>query len=104
MRSIPLLATLLALSACVPTAPTAPGTPGGAPPAGPALPAPGADTCNAAARAALIGQPATALERIYILGPVRVIRPGDAVTMDFVERRINFDLDATNRIVRIFCG
>ena len=101
MRPFLVLSALLALSAC---APTAPGTPGAVPPAGPALPAPGADTCGAAARAALIGQPATALERIYILGPVRVIRPGDAVTMDFVERRINFDLDATDRIVRIFCG
>jgi hypothetical protein len=103
MRPILVLSALLALSAC---APTAPGTPGAAPPGAgqPALPAPGADTCNAATRAALIGQPATALERVYILGPVRLIRPGDAVTMDFVERRINFDLDATDRIVRIFCG
>jgi hypothetical protein len=101
MRPILVLSTLLALAAC---APQGPGTPGAAPPAGPALPDPGADSCGAAARAALIGQPATALERVYILGPVRVIRPGDAVTMDFVERRINFDLDAADRIVRIFCG
>jgi hypothetical protein len=101
MRPILVLSALLALSAC---APTAPGTPGAALPAGPALPAAGADSCGASAQAALIGQPATALERVYLLGPVRVIRPGDAVTMDFVERRINFDLDATDRIVRIFCG
>ena len=52
----------------------------------------------------LIGQPATALERVYILGPVRIIRPGDAVTGDVIPRRINFDLDATDRIMRIFCG
>ena len=68
------------------------------------LPAPGADTCAASPRAGLIGQPATALERVYILGPVRIIRPGDAVTGDVIPRRINFDLDATDRIMRIFCG
>lgn len=73
-------------------------------PALPPLPAPSEDTCNATPRAALIGQPATALERVYILGPVRIIRPGEGVTMDFSPARINFDLDATDRIARIFCG
>jgi Peptidase inhibitor I78 family len=95
MRVVLLLLPLLA--ACA--APMAP-----APPPGPPLPAPAEDTCNATARAALIGQPATALERVYILGQVRIIRPGEAVTMDFSETRINFDLDATDRIARIFCG
>lgn len=90
MRPFLALAALLALAACA-SAP--PGTP-----------APGADTCAASPRAGLIGQPATALERVYILGPVRIIRPGDAVTGDVIPRRINFDLDATDRIMRIFCG
>jgi hypothetical protein len=96
MRAL-LLLPVLALTACA--APMPP-----APPPGEAVPALAEDTCGASAQAALIGQPATALERVYILGAVRIIRPGDAVTMDFSETRINFDLDATDRIVRIFCG
>lgn len=87
---------LLVLAACA-----APVT---APPPGPAVPDPAADTCNASGRAALIGQPATALERVYILGPVRIIRPGDAVTMDYMESRINFELDPVDRIMRVYCG
>lgn len=97
MRPLLILAALATLTACA--APMPP-----APPPGPAVPAPAEDTCGASSRAALIGQPATALELVYILGQVRIIRPGDAVTMDFSESRINFDLDSTDRIVRIFCG
>jgi hypothetical protein len=97
MRPLLTLAALATLVACA--APLPP-----APPPGPAVPDAASDTCGASARGSLIGQPATALERVYILGPVRIIRPGDAITMDFSEDRINFDLDATDRIVRIFCG
>lgn len=44
-------------------------------------PLPENDTCNAAPRAALIGQDATALERVLIMGKVRVLRPGQAMTI-----------------------
>ena len=35
---------------------------------------------------------------------IRVIRPGDAVTMDFSTERVNMELDAGNRVVRVRCG
>jgi len=70
----------------------------------PPLPPAADDTCGANERAALIGQDVTALERIMILGPVRVNRPGTAVTMDYRPNRINFDIDGAERISRIFCG
>lgn len=70
----------------------------------PALPEATADTCNAAARQGLVGQDATALERVLILGPVRVIRPGAPVTRDLSPSRINFDIDAGERIARVWCG
>jgi hypothetical protein len=35
---------------------------------------------------------------------IRWISPGMAVTMDFREDRLNFDLDAQGKIVRAFCG
>lgn len=62
------------------------------------------DTCNAAQYASLVGQDATALERIMILGQVRVVRPRQAVTMDFRPERINFNVNAANRITSITCS
>jgi hypothetical protein len=62
------------------------------------------DSCNAAQYSGLVGQDATALERELIMGPVRVIRPGMAVTMDFSPTRINFAIDEANRISGITCG
>ena len=91
-----LLALPLLLAACVPAQP---GTP-----SGPAVPPAGQDTCGAGQYAGLVGQDATALERVLIIGQVRVIRPGDAVTMDFRAERINFDIDAAGRVARIYCG
>jgi hypothetical protein len=36
--------------------------------------------------------------------PLRTIRPGDAVTMDFVPGRLNIELDDDGRIKRCRCG
>lgn len=93
---------LLALSACAPGASVPPGA--DPMPDVPVVPSVAEDTCNANNFAAQIGQPATSLERVLILGPVRVIRPDTMVTMDFSEARINFAVDGNDTIVRIFCG
>lgn len=73
-------------------------------PGPPTLPDPAEDSCGGAPHAALVGQDATALERVLIIGPVRVIRPGMAVTMDYRPDRINFEIGQDGRIVRIYCG
>lgn len=62
------------------------------------------DTCRAAPQAKLIGQDATALERVLILGQVRIIRPGSAVTLEYRPERINFEIGADNSIRKITCG
>lgn len=62
------------------------------------------DTCNATARLDLIGQPATALERVLIMDMVRVIRPDDVVTMDYRAERINFYVSEAETISDIRCG
>lgn len=62
------------------------------------------DTCNAATYANLIGQDDEALERVLLMGLVRVIRPGMAVSMDYRPNRINFAIGASGRIDRIYCG
>ncbi len=72
--------------------------------AAPSLPPLTEDTCRAADYAQLIGQPATALERVLLLGKVRVIRPRQPVTMDFRFDRINFMIDEGETIVAINCG
>lgn len=63
-----------------------------------------ADACHASSYEYLTGRDATALERVYILGPVRVIRPGDAVTRDLRPARLNFQTGDDGRIARVFCG
>lgn len=50
------------------------------------LPTGTADTCGAAAQATLIGQPATALERVLLLRPVRLVRPGENAEPAMPER------------------
>ena len=68
------------------------------------LPELSADTCNANQYSALIGQEVTDLEKVLILGPVRLIRPNTAVTMDYLEQRINFEITKDEKIARITCG
>lgn len=62
------------------------------------------DKCGASSYEYLTGQDATALERVYILGQVRMIRPGTPVTRDLRPDRLNFDVDRQGRITRVFCG
>ncbi len=54
----------------------------------------------------LIGLDAgAAVEQILPLGrPYRVLGPGDAATMDFVEERINLQTDDTGIVVAVTCG
>jgi len=70
----------------------------------PSLPAPDADSCNVRQYASLIGQDATALEKVLILGQVRLIRPGTAVTQDYRPERVNFYITADDLVGRIACG
>jgi hypothetical protein len=62
------------------------------------------DSCGAVPFQILIGQPGAVAEALEFDRPKRVIPEGSAVTMDFLPERINFDLDAADRIARIYCG
>lgn len=62
------------------------------------------DTCGGAQYQNLIGEAGTSLERTLILGEVRIIRPGQAVTLDYRPSRLNFEIGASGRIVDIRCG
>lgn len=69
----------------------------------------GAGSCEAGPAQALVGQPATAelgAEAMRLSGArtLRWIQPGQAVTMDFRNDRLNIKLDAENRVEAITCG
>ena len=70
---------------------------------GPDLTAAPEDGCGAADLQAHIGQ---MLDTVPLPadGKVRVIRPGMAVTMDYVPERLNVDVDASGIVTRIHCG
>jgi hypothetical protein len=107
----------LALMACSPTEPTTPAAPAEAPPAAsttpaePAAPAAAppadsatADTCNMAQYSALVGKPKTD-PGVPAAGPqVRIIGPGDQVTMDFSATRLNIEVNSAGVITGIKCG
>ncbi|MCC7320188.1 MAG: hypothetical protein IT542_04320 [Rubellimicrobium sp.] len=113
MRLRTVLPLCLALGACGGAAPVPQQS--AAVPAPAPLPVGAADTCGAASHAGLIGQRATALERVLLMRPVRLIRDG-AAPDGFLPGRIGFhiaippgtppDLPVTlaERITAISCG
>ncbi len=65
--------------------------------------------CDAGRAQALVGRPATSelaveAQRLTGAGTVRWIRPGDMVTMDYREDRLNIELDAQSRVKQLRCG
>lgn len=90
-RLLPLAALPLLLAACAPMMPAEPVPEGG--------------TCGADALAAeYVGRDASALFATTFTIPVRFIRPGDVVTLDFVPDRANFDIDANEIVTGVRCG
>jgi hypothetical protein len=68
------------------------------------------DTCNVAFYSGLIGKPVTDPgvpslgDRDWTIGAVRIIEPGDEVTMNFDKERLNIDVDAAGVITGMRCG
>jgi hypothetical protein len=75
----------------------------------PAPPAPGNLQCVAEAGAWAVGKPVSDTLVAKITADThsrtaRVIRPGQAVTMDFRGDRVDVTLDARDRVERVTCG
>lgn len=83
-------ALLLPLAGCLAEAPPA------EPPAG--------ASCGADRLGGLIGQPKSALAGVTVGGPLRVVHPGEAVTMDFNAARLTVGIDDQGRIATLTCG
>lgn len=92
------LALVLAagLSACVYAEPGVP--------IGPLPPEPAPDACGASELQFLVGQNQRVLQTMRFSQPTRIIGPGQAVTMDYLEFRLNISYDRAGRIDRVFCG
>jgi hypothetical protein len=96
--SVFLIASTLAISAC---ATTTPGTGGDNPPV--------ADSCNADGARSSVGKVATPevveqARRDAGAEVARVLKPGQMVTMEYREGRLNIDVDANNVIKNVRCG
>ena len=78
--------------------------PGGGGSVSPPGAAPGLASCGAAGLLPLVGGPVAALPDSGGWGALRIIHPGDAVTEDFSEMRLNVEVDAQDRILRLSCG
>ena len=63
-----------------------------------------ANSCGARRHGSLLGKDATVLEKVLILGPVQVLRPGSIAAQDFQPDRINFIIGRDNTITDITCG
>jgi hypothetical protein len=98
--AVPLVVLMLSVGACATMGP---------PPEPATLPAGGPGMCNAEAVRWVIGREPTAdvVERARVESrstTVRVIRPGEVVTMDYREDRLNLDVNAAGAVVSARCG
>lgn len=62
------------------------------------------ESCGAEEMSHLMGLQRAQLESIAFSQPHRILGPDDAVTMDFRGERVNFGLDDSGTVVRIYCG
>lgn len=79
---------------------------GGAPPSPgiPPLPPITEDACGASGLQGLVGQDEAVLAGMRFRGPMRLIRPGMAVTMDYSAERLNITLNDAGTIESVTCG
>ena len=96
---LPLLA-LAALPGCIIPVPVPPVTPG-------SITIDQWSPCGARGLQDYVGQSVAVVEGTNFQGapgPVRVIRPGDVVTQEFLAERLNFRIDAAGLVAAVDCG
>lgn len=82
----------LALAACMTTEPDAP------------VNHVADNACNLQSYVHLIGQPASVLDGMTLPENKRILRPNQPMTMDMRSDRINFIIDAAEKIENIYCA
>jgi hypothetical protein len=103
MKTILSLAGILTMTmACASTTP-----PEGEPPTESGNP--GAAACDASKAQHLVGQAGTEelaaeAKRLSGASTVRFLRPGQIVTMEYLDSRLNVQVDEQNKVIAIRCG
>ena len=64
----------------------------------------GAIACKPKTYAYLLGQDSSVLDNIKFPNRTRILRPGQAMTMDYFEGRLNIFINGSGKVERIFCG
>jgi hypothetical protein len=90
MKASAILPVMVLLSACVQAPANQPDSPD--------------ISCSAEGLQHLVGQPESAFDPSGFDEPIRIIHPGDAVTMDFSLKRLNVEIDTDGLIAAIRCG
>ena len=62
------------------------------------------DSCGAADLAMLTGSDFTSLADHRLVGPLRVLWPGQEITAEVQQMRLNAQVNTDGRILRLFCG
>lgn len=62
------------------------------------------DLCAAAALIDLVGQPFTLLADHQLVGPLRILWPGQEITDEVVPNRLNAEVTNDQLILRLSCG
>jgi len=62
------------------------------------------DTCGAAGLTELVGTPHMGHDFTDPDRKLRIIPPNSAITMDYLETRLNVDIDEDGVIIRFWCG
>lgn len=75
----------------------------------PVQPPPSVGACNAAAAQFAVGLPGSAQlagRAMQAAGAQRFrwLRPGEVVTMEYDASRLNLEVDATGKVIRVRCG
>lgn len=89
MRAVYAMLLMLPLGACVVQAPAQPDL---------------TASCGADRLQGLVGQPESVVAAMTFSQPVRIIRPGTPVTMDYRPDRLNIEIDANGRVARVQCS
>ncbi len=62
------------------------------------------DTCGTSAWVGMVGQPVSALQAAGLPTTARIVRPGQAMTMEFSPDRLNVGLDQRDMVSSVYCG
>ncbi len=73
-------------------------------PVPPPGPSPDLSSCHAVGLQGLIGAPVSLLPKYGSWSALRIIRPGQAVTMDYSATRLNVRVDGADTILSLSCG